>query len=226
MPARFEPPPELRRLGRLGLLVVLLLGTDIALSWMVLQGAHVFLGLVWHALAREFLPGSVEAHAGQFRTLRLAQAAAWIATAAAFAAWLSRVRRHHAHLAQAARGAHPAHARAATSAPRAGPFRLGRILADLWRAGDAAPCPGGSAAPRRAPGVAWWLGALGVAGLGEALAAVLAGGVGTPLDLGGAMQVLILTQLVEIAAAVLAIVLVRRVHLGQEAMVRSRSGRA
>jgi hypothetical protein len=182
MPAPCPTPPARRRLGWPGPALVLLLGADIALAWMVLQGAYVFLGMVWHAMALEVLPpGSFASHGRQFRVIRLLQGGAWIATVAVGIVWLSRAARRTGEPAGARRGG-----------------------------------PGAGIVGTRRPGrwVAWCLGSLAAAGLGEALAAGLAGSAGTPLDLSGAMQVLIVAQLLEIAAAVLGIVVVRR--MGQE----------
>jgi hypothetical protein len=226
MPAPFDPPPELRRLARLALLIVPLLGADIVLAWMVLQGAYVFLGLVWHALARELLPpGSLEAHGSQFRTVRIVQAVAWLATIAAFAAWLSLVRRHRERLAATSSSAPPGLGVAPPTAPDVGSFRVAPTPGKRRHAGEAAP-QGRSGVLRHTREVAWWLAAIVTAALGETAAAVLAGGAGTPLDLGGAMQVLILAQLAEIAAAILTIALIRRVNLREEDRVRSLAGHA
>lgn len=38
--------------------MIVLLVTDVVLSWMVIQGAYIYLGMVWHGLAKEFLPGT------------------------------------------------------------------------------------------------------------------------------------------------------------------------
>lgn len=64
----------MRSPARLALAVIILLATDVVLSWMVIQGAYIYLGMVWHGLAKEFLPGtSLAEHARQFRILRYLQ---------------------------------------------------------------------------------------------------------------------------------------------------------
>jgi hypothetical protein len=73
--------------------VVLLLGLDIAVAWMVIQGAYLYLGMIWHGLAGESLaPGAIETHGRQFLVLRWIQIATWIATVAVFLSWLRRAR--------------------------------------------------------------------------------------------------------------------------------------
>jgi hypothetical protein len=149
---------------------VLLLGLDIVVAWMVIQGASVYLGMIWHGLAGESLaPGAIEAHGRQFLALRRIQIATWLVAGAVFLAWLRRARQ----------------------TPRA---------------------PGGceTAAGRPRRGTAAFLaGSTLAAALAHGLAAALAVDRLRPLDLGGPMQLLVLAGLLEIAAAVLAIALVR-----------------
>ena len=84
----------MRSPARLALAVIVLLATDVVLSWMVIQGAYIYLGMVWHGLAREFLPStSLAEHARQFRILRHLQGVVWLLTAILSAVWFHRVRR-------------------------------------------------------------------------------------------------------------------------------------
>jgi hypothetical protein len=161
--------------ARLALAVIVLLAADVVLSWMVIQGAYIYLGMVWHGLAREFLPGtSLAEHARQFRILRYLQGAVWLLTVMLSAVWLLRVRR----------------SRRALDGEHAG-AQGGTRLAWCW---------------------ALLLTAFGA----ELVATLLAGG--ARLDLGGPMQTLILAQCLEIAAAVVGIVLVRRTTRRLEAV--------
>ena len=158
--------PGVRAPARLGLALIVLLAANGVLSWMVIQAAYIYLGMVWHGLAKEFLPGtSLAEHARQFRILRLLQGGVWLLTAVLGAIWLHQVRRVRA-----------------LDGPRSG-GRGGAWLAWCW---------------------ALLLTAFGA----ELVAALLAGG--GRLDLGGSMQMLILAQFLEIAGAVVGIVLVRR----------------
>lgn len=145
----------------------MLLALDIVLAWMVVQGAYVYLGMVWHGLAAESLaPGAIEEHGRQFLALRWIQLATWGVTATTVLTWLGRAR-------QAARA-------------------RGRSVAAAGRWGPAAAV-------------------VTLAAVAHGLAAGLATDPLRPLDLGGPMQLLLLAALFEIAAAVLMILLVRRV---------------
>jgi len=154
--------------ARLALALIVLLATDVVLSWMVIQGAYIYLGMVWHGLAREFLPDtSVAEHARQFQMLRYLQAVAWLLTAMLAAVWFRRVRR-------------------------------------IPRALDGVHSDGQGRA-----GLAWCWALLLTAFGAELVATLLAGG--ARLDLGGPLQALVLAQCLQIAGAVLGIVLVRRI---------------
>lgn len=145
-----------------------MLATDAVLSWMAIQGAYIYLGMVWHGLAGEFLPGtSLAEHARQFRVLRYLQGAAWLVTALLAAAWFHRVRV----------------SRRALGGEHAG-------------SGDGV-------------GPAWCWALFLTALSAELVATLLAGDV--RLHLGGPMQALIIAQCLEIAGAVVGIVLVRRI---------------
>lgn len=153
-------------------MAVLLLGLDVVVAWMVIQGAYVYLGMIWHGLAGESLaPGAIEAHGRQFLALRRIQIATWIVTATVCLAWLRRAR-------QTARALGDPEAAAGRRERRTAPLLAGLILA---------------------------------AALAHGLAASMAADRLRPLDLGGPMQLLLLAALLEMATAVLAILLVRRI---------------
>lgn len=165
----------MRSPARLALALLVLLAADVVLSWMVIQGAYIYLGMVWHGLAGEFLPGtSLAEHARQFRILRYLQAVVWLLTGILAAAWFHRIRRSR------------------------------RALG-----GEHSESKGGA-------GRAWCRGLLLTALSAELVAALLAGG--ARLDLGGPLQTLIIAQCLEIAGAVVGIVLVRRITRRLEAV--------
>lgn len=197
----------------MALSLVLLLGLDIAVAWMVIQGVYLYLGIVWHGLAGEFLaPGGIEAHIRQFLALRRIQAVVWIATIVLFLVWVRRAQNR----AEALGGPVVVDSGWATIAvfliPGLNLVRPVRLVSALWQAGDPRGAPHGRV-PRW---VRWWWALVLAAALAHGLAAGLAADRSRPLDLGGPMQLLVLAELLEIAAAVLAILLVRRITGRQE----------
>ncbi|MGH7414886.1 MAG: DUF4328 domain-containing protein [Candidatus Rokuibacteriota bacterium] len=194
----------------MALALVLVLGLDIVLAWMVIQGAYLYLGMVWHGLAGELLPpGAIETHGRQFLALRRIQAVAWLATILLFLVWLRRAQ----DLARSPDGGSGWGTIAAFLVPGPNLVRPVRLVSALWH--DSGPR---RAAPRgRVPWwVGWWWALVLAAALAHALAAGLAGDQARPLDLGGPMQLLLLAEVLEIAAAVLAILVVRRITDRQE----------
>ncbi len=199
--------------------MVILLGLDIVVAWMVIQGAYLYLGMTWHALAGEFLPrGTLDAHGRQFLALRRIQATAWVATLALFLAWLH----------QARRGARPGGVSwpgarreliTAILVPGLNLVRPVRSVSALWHASAPRPATPVSGIP---PWIGWWWGLVLAAALGHLTVAILAADRSRALDLGGPMQLLLLTEVAEIGAAVLAILVVRRIADRQDDARRSR----
>ncbi|MEX2223763.1 MAG: DUF4328 domain-containing protein [Candidatus Rokuibacteriota bacterium] len=181
---------------------------------MVIQGAYLYLGIVWRGLAGEVLPpGTIEAHSRQFLTLRRIQVAVWITTIVLFLAWVRRAQSRARALGGPRAGGSRWGTIAAFLVP--GPNLVGpvRLMSALWHDSGLRP-----AAPRgRGPWwVGWWWALVLAAALAHGLTTGFAADWSRPLDLGGPMQLLLLAELVEIAAAVLAILLVRRITGRQE----------
>lgn len=186
---------------------------------MVIQGAYLYLGIVWRGLAGEvFPPGTTEAHSRQFLTLRLIQAAVWITTIVLFLTWVRRVQRR----AEALTGPETGGSRCGTLAAflvpglnLVGPVRLMSVLGHAT----------GTRPPARQSRVPWWIGWWWALVLAAALAHGLTTGLAAdwsrPLDLDGPMQLLVLAELLEIAAGVLAILLIRRITGHQEDLRRA-----
>ncbi|MGH7384480.1 MAG: DUF4328 domain-containing protein [Candidatus Rokuibacteriota bacterium] len=177
---------------------------------MVIQGAYLYLGLIWHELAGELLPpGAVETHGRQFLALRRIQVVAWIVTVLLFLAWLRRAQEG----TRSPAGGSGWGTIAAFLVPGPNLVRPVRLVSALWHDSGIRP-----EAPRgRVPWwIGWWWALVLAAALAHALAAGLAADRSRPLDLGGPLQLLLLAEIVEIAAAVLAILLVRRITDRQE----------
>lgn len=198
----------MRSAPRLALAVLVLLAVDAGLAWMVIQGCYTYLGLVWHGLAGEFLPGEgLARHARQFRALRYLQGAGWAVTALVFASWLYRIHLDLKALGRTGLRYSPRQAALSLFIPGFNLVRPFLAVRAIWAAGEPAFHAG------TPPWVAWWWALL----LAASGAEVVVAAAGDPLDLGGPMQALVLAQGFEIAAAVLGIVLVRRITQRQPA---------
>ncbi len=199
-------------------LLILVLGVNVVLSWMAIQGAFVLAQAVWRALAGQVFAGAEPGRIGrQLVTLRLAQFVAWLAAAGLFLAWI-----HGAHRTLGALGfpgaRSPGDAVRAFLVPGPNLVRPPRVVLGLWRA--SAGTPGGSV-----PWVTWWW-SLCLVGLVLTLWTALAiGGLHQWTGIGEALPLVVLTECVRIAAAVLTIVVVHRIDDCQCQLFGRRIGR-
>ena len=213
-----HPFPATRRAT---LLVVALLAIHAVLALVALQAAFAFVELTWRIVAsRDELRPLLAAHLAQFRTLRALQAVVWILTAVAFVGWVGRAHGNLAALGATGLRHSPRQAMMAFLVPGPNIVRPLGVLRELWNASDPAEGP---AARRGAPArVRWWWALLLAAIAAEGAARVLAVRSGMALDLGPAMQALIVGQLLAVAAAVLGITVVHGVDARQEKAAWSR----
>jgi len=214
-----HPFPATRRAA---LLVMALLALHAVLALVALQAVLAFLELTWRILAgRDELRPLLVGHLAQFRTLRAVQAVAWILTAGAFVGWVGRAHRNLAALGATHLRHSPRQAMMAFLVPGPNVVRPPGVLGELWHASD----PGRTPAARRAPPprVRWWWGLLLAAVAAELTARALALRAGMALDLGPAMQALIVGQLLTIAAAVVGVTVVHGVDARQEEAAWSRA---
>jgi hypothetical protein len=217
-----HPFPATRRLT---LVAVALLAAHVVLAWLVVQAALVFVELVWRTVVgREEYRALLATHLGQFRTLRTIQVALWLVTAAAFVRWVGRAQGNLAVLGATGLRYAPREAMAAFLVPGPNVVRPLAVLRELWNASD----PGYPAGMtwRTAPSparVCWWWALLLAALTAEAMARGLAFWSGLALDLGTAMQVLVVGQLLTAAAAVVGITVILGVDTRQEAAARRRA---
>ncbi|HEU4371289.1 MAG TPA: DUF4328 domain-containing protein [Methylomirabilota bacterium] len=218
-----HPFPATRRLT---LLVAALLALHVVLAWFALQAAFVFVELVWRIVAgRDELRALLATHLAQFRVLRLVQAGLWLVTAAAFVRWVGRAQGNLPALGATGFRYAPRQAMAAFLVPGPNVVRPPAVLRELWNASDPRYPAGTTWRAGRAPAcVRWWWALLLAAAAAEVAARALALWSGDPLDLGPAMRVLVLGQLLAAAAAVLGITVVLGVDSRQEAAAWRRAG--
>lgn len=211
-----HPFPATRRLT---LLVVALLAVHVGLAWLALQAAFVFVELVWRAVAgRDDLPALLATHVAQFRTLRLVQAGCWLLTLVVFVRWVGRAHGNLPALGAAGLTYAPRQAMVAFLIPGANLVRPLAVMREMWNAGD--PRHRAGATWRTAgtpPRVRWWWIVLLGAVVAELTARGLALRAGGALDLGPAMQAVVVAQILTAAAAILGIAVVLGIDGRQEA---------
>lgn len=202
----------------LALAVVALLAVDIVLAWLSLVGVATFIERLWHVLRGQFIgEGTLSDHGAQLDWVRRMQAVAWSATAAVFLCWV-----HRTHTNLPALGAHPVGytprwAVGAFFVPLLNVIHPIHVLREIWHASDPARSgheePGRGRMPALLP---WWWLLVVVAVVADPFPARFLDNSAARLDLGPGMQRLVVAGLAEIAAAVLAIVIVRRITALQE----------
>jgi hypothetical protein len=200
--------------------VVALLAADILLAWGVLLGVRTFLERVWFGLAGYFIrEGTLSQHAGQIEVARLAQALVWIAVAVAFLRWMHRAYRNLPALGAERLRYSPRWAVGAFLVPVLNLVHPYQVVSELWRESHLDSAAARSAVPLGL--VRWWWILFVASVLADPVIGRLAEAATGRLDAGGRLELLVLGEMAEIAAAVLAIVIVTRVtRLQEESFVR------
>lgn len=208
-------------------LVIGLLALDVLLAWGAIMGVATYVVRVWHGLAGEVLPtGTLAQHVSDLEILRALQGLVWLATAAAFLAWVHRAYRNLEILGVPDLGYSPRWAVGAFIVPILNLVHPLRVLRELWKGSDAGG-PGEARPYERATPawlLAWWLAFLTSVAADPGMLRLFAGA-GPALHLGGGAQRVVIGALLEIAAGVLAIMIVSRITRGQEERLR-RSARS
>jgi hypothetical protein len=203
-------PRALSATRGLSLAVVVLLAGNAVLAWMALHGTFVFVELTWWAVAaRHDYRALLIAHLDQFQVLRDVQLGLWLVTTATFVLWAGRANANLSRLGAAGLRYAPREAMTAFLVPGVNLVRPVTVLREIWNVSDALArsiTPSCTApAPLR---VRWWWGLVVSTLAVEAIGAGLALRSGQALDLGPAMQALVVGQLLGGAAAIVAIAVV------------------
>lgn len=205
--------------GRLRGALVVMLVVDAGLAWVVVLGVSTFLNRVWGALGGRLQPESTIAeHWAQIVMARRIQGLAWIVTAALFLVWLYRARQ--ALTALGARGVRfsPGWTVGAFLVPGLNLVWAPQAVHDVWRASDPGPGATSRTWPENlAPWIVAWWSLLVLATLADPVPRRLDAHALAEITVGRTTLVLLGAQLLEIAAAALAIVVVRAIGRRQEA---------
>jgi hypothetical protein len=203
--------------GHLAHAVLALLGLNAALAWLVIVGMYTLLDRIWKGMAgRLAAADTLEAHLSQLNALRLIQGLAWLATAAMFLWWLYRAHRNLPALGAADLRFTPRAAVSAFFVPVLNVVVPVRVVRELWNGSDPAPAePGPRGGATMSPWVAWWWGVFVASVLLDPVMSRIAGELEARLTVGTTV-LLVLGQLLEICAAILAMVVVWSVSQGQQ----------
>lgn len=202
--------------GRLAYAVLALLGLNAALAWLVIVGIYTMLDRIWQGMAGRLAGAdTLEAHWSQLNALRLLQGLAWLATATLFLWWLYRAHRNLRALGAADLGFTPRAAVSAFFVPVLNVVVPVRVVRELWNGSDPAPRQPGPGPVKISPWVAWWWGVFVASVLLDPVVFRIAGDLQARLTVGTTV-LLVLGQLLEMSAAVLAMVIVWSVSQGQQ----------
>ena len=222
-------PGPLRALvvaGNLRGALVVCLVLDAVMAWIVVLGVYTLLNRVWGVLGGRLPPQStLEEHWAQILTARRIQGLVWLVTAVVFLAWL-----HGARQALEARGVRglrfsPGWTVGAFLVPGLNLVWAPQAVYEVWRASDPGPGTGARVWPQAlGPWIVAWWALLVLASFADPLPRRLDPHALADVTLGRATLVLVGGQLLEIAAAVLAVVVVRAIGSRQEALCGLRNG--
>jgi hypothetical protein len=203
--------------GRLTHVVLALLGLNAALAWLVIVGMYTLLDRIWNGMAgRLAAADTLEAHMSQLNALRLIQGLAWLATAAVFLWWLYRAHRNLPALGAADLGFTPRSAVSAFFVPVLNVVVPVRVMREVWNRSDpTVGKPRSGCLMKTSPWVAWWWGVFVCSILLDPVVFRIAGDLQARLTVGTTV-LLVLGQLLEMSAAVLAMVIVWSVNQGQQ----------
>ncbi len=206
--SRFVPP------GRLGRALVVALGTNAVMAWIVLIGLYTFFERVWRGLGGRFAGQSLESHWGQLEAARRLQGLAWVVTAVLFLIWVRRVYANAAAMGAVRIRLTPRWVVGTFLVPGVNLFWPFLVAREIWSASG--PEAESGLEPRSTPAwLAWWWGLFVLATILDPGFWRLVEDTSTRFSLGLSSLLLVSAQLVEIAAAVLGIVVVRRIDQRQ-----------
>lgn len=209
-PTDFVPP------GRATRALSIALGANTVMAWMVLIGIHTFFERVWRGLGGGLYGQSLEEHWAQIEIARRMQGLAWLVTALLFLLWLHRVYGNLRALGATRLRFSPGWAVGTFFVPGVNLVWPFLVVREIWTAS----APDASDAPQPPPGatspwVAWWWGCFVTASMLDPGPWRLMENTATRFGLGVSSLILVVGQLAEIAAAVLGIVVVRRIDTSQ-----------
>jgi hypothetical protein len=217
MPADWHDYPPFAPPGGAQRALIISLGANAVMAWVVLVGLYTFFERIWRGLGGHFAGQSLAAHWAQVEAARRLQGLAWVVTAVLFLIWIHRVYGNLAALGVGRLRFSPRLALATFFIPLVNLLWPLLVIREVWEASQ----PGSAAAPgstARTPAwLAWWWALFVATTMIDPGPWRLVEDTGERFAMGGPSLLVMLAQLGEVAAAVLAIVAVRRVDAWQQA---------
>ncbi len=205
----FVPPGPARRA------LLLSLGINGLLAWAVLLGVYTFLERVWRGVGDRFLAQPLAEHLAQVELARRLQGLAWLLTAVLFLLWLYRVYANLAVLGASRLRFSPRWAVGTFLVPGVNLLWPFLVIREVWNASDPRGSGETGGRPPTSPRVAWWWITFVLASLLDPGFWRVVEDTAARLDAGGFTPSFVLAQLAEMAAAVLAITVVREIDRRQ-----------
>lgn len=200
--------------GHLGQALVVALGTNAAMAWIVLVGLYTFFERVWRGLGGRFAGQSLEGHWEQLEAARRLQGLAWAVTAVLFLLWIRRVYGNAVATGFVRIQLTPRWVVGTFFVPGVNVLWPFLVVREIWSAHG--PEADSAVQPRRTPAwLAWWWGLFVLATVLDPGLWRLVEDTSTRFTLGLPSLLLVTAQLVEVAAAVMGIVVVRRINQRQ-----------
>jgi hypothetical protein len=185
------------------------------MAWVVLVGLYTFFERVWRGLGGRFAGQSLEAHWEQLEAARRLQGLAWVVTAVLFLLWMRRVYGNAVATGLVRIRLSPRWVVGTFFVPGVNLLWPFLVVREIWNASG--PDVDSAMEPRRTPAwLGWWWGLFALAMVLDPGFWRLVEDTSTRFSLGLPSLLLVTAQLAEIAAAVLGIVVVRRIGQRQE----------
>lgn len=208
-------PPRFVASGRLGRSLVVALGANAVMAWIVLIGLATFVERLWRGLGGRLAGQSLESHWGQVEAARRLQGLVWVVTAILFFVWIRRV------YGNAVAGGFvrirlsPSWVIGTFLIPGVNIVWPFLVVREIW--GASGPETAAGLEPRPTPAwLAWWWGLFVLAYLLDPGGWQLVEETSARFGLGWPSLLVVAGQPVTMAAAVLGVVVVRRIDARQE----------
>jgi hypothetical protein len=201
--------------GSLSRSLVIALGANAVMAWIVLMGLATFVERLWRGMGGRLAGQSLEAHWGQLEAARRLQGLVWVVTAILFLIWVRRAYGNAVAGGSVRIRLSPRWVTGTFLIPGVNVVWPFLVMREIWAASGVEE--GAGLEPRPTPAwLAWWWGLFVSANLLDPGGWQLVEDTSTRFGLGWPTLLVVVAQLLSIAAAILGIVVVRRIEARQQ----------